>query len=305
MPRTLSAQSRHDNLLAEGRAALLAGDKPRAQALLTAAVRLQPQSEEAWLWLSGAHTDPDAMADCLRHVLTINPHNEQAQEGLRWLEAEHGLPPTPVPALPETIPAPTPVVLHPRPEARSVSVLLEAALHPFATGAVLGLLRLVGWLRPTTLALMRGDAGPLSLRRAILVALAAALLHGLALLIVWLGAGWQLSRIRTSGRGDLFDSLLRAGWLWLPGYLWGVALALAALGLGLSPAPWNTIAIVCWALVLGGVVLIERRLYRELDEVGVARIRRAVVAGRLYLTIIVSAVLGLGLAGIVTAALLR
>ncbi|MDQ5850528.1 MAG: tetratricopeptide repeat protein, partial [Chloroflexota bacterium] len=79
------------DLIAEGREALLAGDKARARALLEQAVEGAPDSVEAWLWLSGTHTAPDEMARCLRQVLALDPDNQQALEGLAWLAETYGL----------------------------------------------------------------------------------------------------------------------------------------------------------------------------------------------------------------------
>lgn len=302
-------RSRHDSLIAEGREALHAGDKARAQELLQTAVRLDPHSEEAWLWLSGVFTAPDDMAECLQRVLEINPHNEQAQEGLRWLASEHGLAiPAPETSAPTPEPAAIaePVRLHPPPvSSYSGGLLLESALHPIAAGAWLGLFRLLGWLRPETLRLMRGAEGGLGWGGSLSVALAAALLHGLALGGLWLLTGWQLSRMRATDRGDLFDSLVRASQLWLPAYLWLGAVIVAALSLNLSPAPWQIAVGACWLLLLTGAALIGRRLWRVLDTVGLTGPRRSRSAARLVLILVLGGVLGLGLAGIATAALLR
>ncbi|HEY0738665.1 MAG TPA: hypothetical protein VGD69_27350 [Herpetosiphonaceae bacterium] len=308
-------RSRHDSLIAEGREALHAGDKARAQELLQTAVRLDPHSEEAWLWLSGVFTAPDDMAECLQRVLEINPHNEQAQEGLRWLAAEHGLAiATPEPIEPEPAHEPAhepvtivePVRLHP-PQVSSYSsgLLLESALHPAAAGVWLGLFRLLGWLRPETLRLMRGAEGGLGWGGSLGVALAAALLHGLALGVVWLLTGWQLSRVRATDRGDLFDSLVRASQLWVPAYLWLGAVIMAALALNLSPGPWRIAVGACWLLLLAGAALIGRRLWRLLDAVGLRGPQRSRSAARLVVILVLGGVLSLGLAGIATAALLR
>lgn len=308
-------------LITEGRAALLAGDKAQARALLEAAVALDAQSEEAWLWLSGTYSAPGEIAACLRRVLALNPDNEQAHEGLRWLAEEYGpdqAAAAPPPALPAAAPAapsadpapvavaaPPPAAPQPRYQSRhGTSTLIEAALHPFAAGALLGLLRLVGWLRPSTLLLLRGGDGPLGLAGGVQVAAAATLLHGLALVLVWALSGWQLSRLRVDGRGDIFDSLVRAGRIWVPGYLWGGALLLAALGLPLSPEPWRSVAVLCWVLLLGGAALIGLRLRRQLAAVGLPAPRRSALA-RLLAILVVGGVLALGLAGIATAALLR
>ncbi|HEX6292203.1 MAG TPA: hypothetical protein VFZ66_23645 [Herpetosiphonaceae bacterium] len=300
--------TRHDTLIAEGREALLAGDKAQAQALLAQAVQLDPRSEEAWMWLSGAYTQPADMAACLQQVLAINPHNEQAQEGLRWLSAEYGITPPQPPVASTADPAPIAeaVRLHPPPiSSYSSQLLLESALHPVAAGVWLGLLRLIGWLRPETLALLRSNQGPLGWSGSLGVAGAAVVFHGLALLLLWLILGWQLSRVRAEGRGDLFDSLVRAGHLWLPAHLWLGAAIVAGLGLDLSAGLWRVVVIVCWLLLLAGAALIGRGLWLLLDRVVGTQPNRTRIAARLVLILVLGGVLGLGLAGIATAALLR
>lgn len=314
MARLSSAQSRHDALLAEGRDALLAGDKDRAQSLLEAAVQLDPRSEEAWLWLSGALADPADMRACLERVLAINPANEHAHEGLRWLEAEYGSRPdfraaaSVSPLHTDTAsdaPIAPPVTLQPRRELEhSATVLGEALLHPFAVGALLGLLRLVGWLRPQTLATMR-NGGPLTFGGGSVVALAALLLHSVALLLVTFALAWQINRVRVAGRGDRFDSVLRAAAIWQPGYSVAGALVSAALGLQLSPGPWRLVTLVVWALLIVGGGLVVRRFWRTLPALGLPDHRRMRVAARMLVIVAVIGVAALALAGIVTAALLR
>jgi hypothetical protein len=304
MRPSLSAQSRHDRLLAQGRAALLAGDKPQAQALLKAAVKLDPASEDGWMWLSGTYAEPAEMARCLQRVLLLNPAHVQAQEGLDWITAEYGAlaPPTAPPV--SAAEATAEIHFQPAPDL-SIGALVEAALHPFAAGAFLGLLRLVAWLRPATLAIVRSERGQLSLGAAAGGAAATALLHGLALLLVWYTCGTLLSRSRLIARGDRFDSLVRAGRLWLPGYLWALALLVAGAGLGLSPRPWRVVAVLCWALLIAGAALIGRRLAAMLRAVGLPEAQRAVQAGRIVVTLILGSVITLGLAGIAARALLR
>ncbi|HEY0604376.1 MAG TPA: hypothetical protein VGD58_15755, partial [Herpetosiphonaceae bacterium] len=199
-----------------------------------------------------------------------------------------------------------PVRLHP-PQVSSYSsgLLLESALPPAAAGVWLGLFRLLGWLRPETLRLMRGAEGGLGWGGSLGVALAAALLHGLALGVVWLLTGWQLSRLRATDRGDLFDSLVRASQLWVPAYLWLGAVIAAALALNLSPGPWRIAVGACWLLLLAGAALIGRRLWRLLDAVGLRGPQRSRSAARLVVILVLGGVLSLGLAGIATAALLR
>ena len=300
-----STTAHPDELVAQGREALLAGDRERARALLTTAVERDSSSEDGWMWLSGTLSDPAEMAECLHRVLALNPENQQAREGLEWLAAEYG----PVPSPPVEAATPDPVVapeirLHPAPD-QSIGALVEAALQPAAAGAFLGLLRLVSWLRPATLAQIRSTGGPLGLGTSASIAVATAALHAAALLVAWYLVGRQLSRVRGAGQGDLFDSLVRAGRIWRPGYLWGGALALAALGVGLGPRPWLAVVVLCWLLVLAGAALLGRRLWALTAELAVPAERRVTSAGRLLFSLVLAAVVALGLAGIAMAALLR
>jgi hypothetical protein len=88
-------------LYERGVAAARGGQRRLAAGLLSRAVQLDPRHELGWLWLSGMLDDPEAIAFCLRSVLTVNPHNERARQGLDWLE-QRG----------QIAPAPTPVALH-------------------------------------------------------------------------------------------------------------------------------------------------------------------------------------------------
>ena len=71
-----------DPILVQGIAAAKAGDRHTARRLLTRAVRENPESELAWLWLSSVLDTPQAKAFCLREVLALNPDNRAAQKGL-------------------------------------------------------------------------------------------------------------------------------------------------------------------------------------------------------------------------------
>lgn len=73
-------------LMLRGIAAAQGGHKRVAVGLLTRAVQLDPQNERAWLWLSGVLENPDQAAFCLNAVLKINPQNERARQGLRWID---------------------------------------------------------------------------------------------------------------------------------------------------------------------------------------------------------------------------
>lgn len=96
-----------ERLYQRGVAATRGGQRRVAAVLLGRAVQLNPHHELAWLWLSGVLDDPNEIAFCLRSVLSINPHNERARQGLKWLEerkqipAQTSAPATVAPAEPE------------------------------------------------------------------------------------------------------------------------------------------------------------------------------------------------------------
>lgn len=73
-------------LFMRGVAAARSGQRRVAAGLLSRAVQLNPQHELGWLWLSGVLDEPDEIAFCLRSVLSVNPDNERARQGLAWLE---------------------------------------------------------------------------------------------------------------------------------------------------------------------------------------------------------------------------
>ena len=73
-------------LYQRGVAAARGGQKRVAAGLLTRSLRLDPRNEAAWLWLSGVLENPQQIAFCLQAVLRINPTNEHALKGMRWLE---------------------------------------------------------------------------------------------------------------------------------------------------------------------------------------------------------------------------
>ncbi len=76
---------RADQLYERGVAAAKGGQRTVATGLLRQAVRLNPQHEQAWLWLGGVLADPEDVDFCLRSVLQINPQNEHARHGLAQL----------------------------------------------------------------------------------------------------------------------------------------------------------------------------------------------------------------------------
>jgi hypothetical protein len=111
-------------------AALRAGDRARARELLAAAVRANPHSAQAWLWLSGTLDDPDRQRECLNRALAIDPNNVAAQQGLDALNARVPAPGTRPPA-PGTRPPepgplpPTPYPPPPRLPPPAITILLS------------------------------------------------------------------------------------------------------------------------------------------------------------------------------------
>jgi hypothetical protein len=147
------------DLVAQGIAALRSGAREQAQVLLARATALEPQHEQAWLWLSGAVTTPAERQQCLERVLSINPASQAAQRGLTLLGAAPREPvgqPEPsgagaampaaaaAPAL-LTTPAPQPAVaVAPAPQTDPVPVFMlpslfsDAALPAAASQPALG-----------------------------------------------------------------------------------------------------------------------------------------------------------------------
>lgn len=68
------------------------GDTLAARRLLSDIVKIDPNNEQAWLWLSSAVTDEDRRRECLEHVLRINPGNQAAHLALVALSQPPELP---------------------------------------------------------------------------------------------------------------------------------------------------------------------------------------------------------------------
>lgn len=96
-----------DAMVREGIAAYKAGKMDEARTLLMRAVELNEHHEMAWLWLSAVVDSDEDRQTCLENVLTINPNNESAQQGLKKLTGQSPAaapapPPPPVPDVPAT-----------------------------------------------------------------------------------------------------------------------------------------------------------------------------------------------------------
>ncbi len=74
-----------DQLLDQSIVAYKKDDMGVASKLLAQAIKLDPNSERAWLWISGIVTTDAERLFCIKRLLIINPHNEIAQHGLTLL----------------------------------------------------------------------------------------------------------------------------------------------------------------------------------------------------------------------------
>ena len=72
-----------NSLYNRAQSAIEAGDRDLARRLLAELVRSNPRHEQAWLRLAALVVDRRQIADCLRRVLALNPHNVTARE---WLD---------------------------------------------------------------------------------------------------------------------------------------------------------------------------------------------------------------------------
>ncbi|MGC9356671.1 MAG: tetratricopeptide repeat protein, partial [Anaerolineae bacterium] len=66
------------------------GDRARARQLFMEVLEVDPNNEEAWLWLAGVAATLEDAKVYLETVLAINPEHKKAREGLRWLSKQLG-----------------------------------------------------------------------------------------------------------------------------------------------------------------------------------------------------------------------
>lgn len=74
--------------LAAGIKAAQAGDRKKARTLLSTAAEIDPNSENAWLWLASISEYPEELLVFLNRVLEVNPENERA---LTWSSSTRAL----------------------------------------------------------------------------------------------------------------------------------------------------------------------------------------------------------------------
>ncbi|MBI5959974.1 MAG: hypothetical protein HY866_14640, partial [Chloroflexi bacterium] len=90
-------QEQAKQLLQQGIAAAKGGRPDIARQSLQQVVRLDPQNETAWLWLSSVMAEPKERMFCLKRLLEINPQNEFALKGLRAMGIDPAQTAAPVP----------------------------------------------------------------------------------------------------------------------------------------------------------------------------------------------------------------
>jgi flagellar basal body-associated protein FliL len=95
------------NKLKQAISLIKSGQKQKGRQLLSEILNAEPDNELAWLWMSAA-VSKDKRRYCLEKVLSINPHNQQAQQALAKVaqaEAKAAAPPpapSPAPAKPSS-----------------------------------------------------------------------------------------------------------------------------------------------------------------------------------------------------------
>jgi tetratricopeptide (TPR) repeat protein len=105
--------SSHDEL-ALGIAAAKAGQREIARQHLQAAIRQDPRSELAWLWMSGLVDTPAQRRDCLQRVLALNANNEMARRGMEQLAQSEAA--SFLSVFEPRTPPPPPTIIQPPPE---------------------------------------------------------------------------------------------------------------------------------------------------------------------------------------------
>ncbi|MCK6580746.1 MAG: hypothetical protein L6Q98_21855 [Anaerolineae bacterium] len=96
-----------EGMLREGVNAMKAGRRDEARAFLLRAVELDQYNEDAWLWLSGVLDSLEDQRTCLENVLSINPGNDRARQGLDFINQKLGVASPSQPVTPSALPPTT------------------------------------------------------------------------------------------------------------------------------------------------------------------------------------------------------
>src|ERR1041385_1839490 len=68
-----------------GIAAIERGDRKQAHSIFQQTAELHPNISEVWVWLGGTSSDLEDAEAAFEKAYTIDPDNEQASLGLRWV----------------------------------------------------------------------------------------------------------------------------------------------------------------------------------------------------------------------------
>jgi twitching motility two-component system response regulator PilG len=99
------SQETFPQLIQKGVACAKAGDKAQARRLFGQVIEIDPNHEVAWIWLAGIAETPQEAGVYLERVLEINPGNERARAGLKWVQSRLApVEPTPAPMPPPAAP---------------------------------------------------------------------------------------------------------------------------------------------------------------------------------------------------------
>src|SRR5439155_20378003 len=64
------------------------GDKDAAHKIFSETVELYPSAPEAWVWLGGTSPDLDNAESAFEKAYALDPDNEYASLGLRWVRLQ-------------------------------------------------------------------------------------------------------------------------------------------------------------------------------------------------------------------------
>ncbi len=119
------------NLIEQAIQALQAGDRQRAQGLLTQRLAAEPKDGQAWQWLAECLSDNEKKRYCLERALALQPENAQAHQALAQLAATPPEVSQPSEALEPASPS-AEEVLHPEAGAPAVEEPISGAPAPKA-----------------------------------------------------------------------------------------------------------------------------------------------------------------------------
>lgn len=114
-------------------AALAAGERDRAFALLRGYLKAHPQDANAWLAMSEAVSEPKQQLDALQRVLQLAPTHSRAASIRNRIERLKGTSSTPVPSV--SVPPAPPEVARPATDVLSVEALVAEPPPPAAPPA--------------------------------------------------------------------------------------------------------------------------------------------------------------------------